>query len=226
MFQKPYPTGDPDIAGFDDQAPDRRILSASANPGSNPGSLGRRAYQRGLQTFVWRAEDANDDEMRYEILYRREGETAWKSLKNDLTEAIFVWDTTSVPNGTYVVKVVASDAPSNTPGASLEGELESSAFDIDNGPPVVNVSSSRLANGRTTIQFEVRDDWSSISKVEYSLDAQRWQVIYPRDGIFDSRIEQFELTLDNTDAAKGLIIRAYDAKNNSATARGDAPTPR
>ena len=121
VFQKPYPTGDPDIAGFDDQAPDRRILSASANPGSNTGSLGRRAYQRGLQTFVWRAEDANDDEMRYEILYRREGETAWKSLKDDLTEAIFVWDTTSVPNGTYVVKVVASDEPSNTPGSVAGG---------------------------------------------------------------------------------------------------------
>ena len=28
------------------------------------------------------------------------------------------------------------------------------------------------------------------------------------------------------DAARGLIIRAYDAKNNSATARGDAPTAR
>ena len=226
VFQKPYPTGDPDIAGFDDQAPDRRILSATANPGSTSSALGRRAYQRGLQTFVWRAEDANDDELRYQILYRREGETGWKSLKSDLEEAIFVWDTTSVPNGTYVVKVMASDEASNTPGAALEGELESSAFDIDNGPPAVVVTSSRPANGRTTIQFDVRDEWSSISKVEYSLDAQRWQVVYPRDGIFDGRTEQFELTLDNADAAKGLIIRAYDAKNNSATARGDVATAR
>ena len=227
VFQKPYPTGDPDIAGFDDQAPDRRILSATGNPGtSSSSSLGRRAYQRGLQTFVWRAEDANDDELQYEILYRREGETGWKSLKSELDEAIFVWDTTSVPNGTYVVKVVASDQAANTPGAALEGELESSAFDIDNGPPAVIVNSARPANGRTTIQFDVRDDWSTISKVEYSLDAQRWQVIYPRDGIFDGRTEQFELTLDNGEAAKGLIIRAYDAKNNSATARGDAPSPR
>jgi hypothetical protein len=57
--------------------------------------------------------------------------------------------------------------------------------------------------------------------VEYSLDAQRWQMVYPRDGIFDSRNEQFELTLENGDGARGLIIRAYDLKNNSATARGD-----
>ena len=226
VFQKPYPTGDPDIAGFDDQAPDRRILSSDAESRSSSSALGRRAYQRGLQTFVWRAEDANDDELRYEILYRREGETAWKSLKNEIEEAIFVWDTTSVPNGTYLVKVVASDQASNTPGAALEGELESSAFDIDNAPPTVTVTASRPANGRTTIQFEVRDEWSSISKVEYSLDAQRWQVVYPRDGIFDSRNEQFELTLENGDAARGLIIRAYDAKNNSATARrGDVRSP-
>ena len=82
------------------------------------------------------------------------------------------------------------------------------------------------ASGRTTISFDVRDELSSIQKVEYSLDAQRWQVVYPKDGIFDSRIEHFDLTLDTTVASRGLIIRAYDAKNNSVTARGDAPTTR
>ena len=140
VFQKPYPTGDPEIAGFDDQAPDRRLLTASAGPGRQQrSSLGRRVYQRGLQTFVWRAEDANDDDLRYRILYRREGETAWKTLKDDLEDAIFVWDTTSVPNGTYVVKVVASDCTvQHARRGALEGELESSAFDIDNAPPVVD----------------------------------------------------------------------------------------
>jgi hypothetical protein len=227
VFQKPYPTGDPDIAGFDDQAPDRRILSASpAGSGSTGGSaLGRRVYQRGLQTFVWRADDDNDDELRYNILYRREGDTGWKTLKTDLSETIFVWDTTSVPNGTYVIKIVASDAPSNTASAALEGELESSAFDIDNSPPTITVSGSRASGNRTTISFQVRDDFSSVQKVEYSLDAQRWQVVYPRDGIFDSREEQFDLTLDTAVINRGLIIRAYDAKNNSATARGDAGAP-
>jgi len=220
VFQKPYPTGDPDIAGFEDQAPDKRILSSTASsstPASSSG-LGRRTYQRGLQTFVWRADDDNDDDLRYEIMYRREGETAWKSLKSGITENIFVWDTTSVPNGTYVVKVVASDSPSNPPGTALEGELESAAFDIDNSPPVITISPAKTAQGRTTISFEVRDDWSAIQKVEYSLDAQRWQMIYPRDGIFDSRVEQFDLTLDADVAARGFIIRAYDTKNNSATA--------
>src|SRR5688572_16343856 len=127
VFQKPYPTGDPDIAGFDSQAPDRRILTATANTAGTGSSLGRRVYQRGLQTFVWRAEDANDDELRYNVLYRREGETVWKALKTDLEEAIYVCDTPSVPNGTYVVNVVAFDEATNTPGSAPEGQLESFA---------------------------------------------------------------------------------------------------
>ena len=69
------------------------------------------------------------------MLYRREGETAWKPLKRGLWDPIFVWDTTSVPDGTYVVKVSATDAPSNSPGTALVGEMESMTFDIDNTPP-------------------------------------------------------------------------------------------
>ena len=102
--------------------------------GTTP-SLGRRAYQKGLLTFVWRAEDDNRDDLVYDVLYRREGETTWRMLKDDLTEAILVWDTTSVPNGRYMLRVMASDAPSNAPSTALTGSLESTTFDIDNTPP-------------------------------------------------------------------------------------------
>ena len=35
-----------------------------------------------------------------------------------------------------------------------------------------------------------------MQRVEYSLDADRWRPIYPKDGIADSRAEEFELVLD------------------------------
>ena len=44
-----------------------------------------------------------------EYQFRREGETTWKVLRSGLTDSILVWDTTTVPNGTYFVRVVASD---------------------------------------------------------------------------------------------------------------------
>ena len=223
VFQRPFPTGDPEIAGFEGEVPDRRFAAQTSgtNPASAP-NLGRRAYQRGLLTFVWRAEDENRDELTYTIQYRRENETAWKVLRNDLADAIVVWDTTSVPNGRYFVRVVASDAPSNSPATALAGTMDSTAFDIDNTPPAITVTNARRDGARMILTFEVRDIDSSVQKVEYSLEGDRWQTVYPRDGIADSRTEQFELTLEGEMATRGVIIRAADALNNITSARGEA----
>ena len=98
---------------------------------------------------MWRAEDENRDELTYEVQYRREGDTSWKSLKQGLMDSILVWDTTSVPNGRYVVRVVASDAPSNSPATALSGDMESAAFDIDNLPPAITVTAVRREGART-----------------------------------------------------------------------------
>jgi hypothetical protein len=222
VFQRPFSTGETELAGFDDAAADVRFAAQSAAaaasglPGPGP-ALGRRIYQKGLQTFVWKADDDNDDRLQFDILYRREGETSWKVLHRGLTDPIFVWDTTSVPDGTYFVKVSASDALSNSPGAALVGELESVSFDIDNTAPRIDLQPATRTGARTTITFTVRDEQSSVQRVEYSLDASRWRLAYPKDGIADSRREDFEVRLDEGEAARSVIIRATDAMNNVAT---------
>ncbi len=222
VFQRPFPT-DPEIAGFDGELPERRLTQQAqgATAGGSP-SLGRRAYQKGLLTFVWRAEDENRDDLVYDVQYRREGETSWKVLKRAVSDPILVWDTTSVPNGRYVLRIVASDAPSNSPTTALSGAMESTAFDIDNAPPAIAVTAVRRDGPRTTIAFEVRDDHSAVQKADYSLDGDRWLTVYPRDGIADSRFEQFELVLEGEAAVRGVIVRATDALNNVASTRGEA----
>jgi hypothetical protein len=135
-----------------------------------------------------------------------------------------VWDTTSVPNGRYILRIVASDAASNAPATALTGAMESTAFDIDNAPPLITVTAVRRDGTKTTIAFDVRDDQSAVLKADYSLDGNRWQTIYPKDGIADSRFEQFELVLDG-DSARGVIVRAADALNNVSSTSADMPTP-
>ena len=227
VFQKPFSTGEAEIAGFDAGPVDRRLSAPQPpQPGGSP-QLGRRGYQKGLQTFLWRAQDGNDDDLSYDVLYRREGETTWKTLKRGLDDPLFVWDTTSVPNGTYVVKIVVSDALANPPGSALLADRESSTFDIDNTPPTITVASATRTNGRTAVRFTVRDLDSPVQRVEYSLDADRWRPIYPRDGIADSRLEEFDLTIETDTADKAIILRAVDAMNNVATGRAEpTETPR
>jgi sugar lactone lactonase YvrE len=229
VFQKPFTTGEPDLAGFEDQTtPDRKLAAAAMAQSGMAGasSLGRRTYQKGLQTLMWKADDENDDELNYDILYRREGETNWTTLRKGVTDTIFVWNTTTVPNGTYFVKVVASDAPSNSPSTALTGELVSTAFDIDNTPPAIIVHSTRAEGGHTIVLFDVRDDYSTIQRVEYSLEGQRWRGVFPKDGIADSKEESYELTIDGDPTERGLILRATDSMNNVATIHVDAPKRR
>jgi hypothetical protein len=225
VFQKPFSTGEPELAGFEDQwTPERRLAQAASQQGTGGSSqLGRRSYQKGLQTIQWKADDDNDDELAYDILYRREGETSWKTLRKGMTESILVWDTNTVPNGTYFIKVVASDAPSNPLSTALAGELESQAFEIDNTPPAIIVTSVRVDRGRTIISFDVRDDHSPVQRVEFSSDGQRWRGVFPVDGIADSREEHFELAIEGELGEKGLTLRASDTMNNIATTHVDAP---
>ena len=230
VFQRPFSTGEMEIAGFEDNTSDGRPSTqagaqVSAGPAAGP-TLGRRVYQKGLQTFVWKAEDENDDRLQFDAFYRREGETTWRPLRRGLWDPIFVWDTTSVPDGTYLVKIAASDAPSNSPGTALVGERESTTFDVDNTPPVIELQPHGGGANRA-LAFVVRDDHSPVQRVEYSLDASRWRVVYPKDGIPDSRREEFEVPLEEGEAGRNVIIRATDAMNNVSTAVSEVRrTPR
>jgi len=219
VFQKPFSTGDPELAGFDDQStPERKLAAqAAAQTGGPAPSLGRRTYQKGLQTLVWRAEDENDDDLLYDVLYRREGEASWTALRKTVSDSILVWDTTTVPNGTYFVKIVASDAPSNSVGEMLTGEMDSVAFEIDNTPPTFTIGGTRTDRGRTIVSFDVKDDHSPIQRVEYSIDGQHWRAVFPVDGIADSRGEHYELAVEGTLGERGITLRASDTMNNVAS---------
>ena len=161
----------------------------------------------------------NDDKLQYDLFYRREGETGWKTLKRGLTDPLFVWDTTLVPDGTYIVRVVASDSPSNPPALALSGDAESAAFDIDNTAPTIRVLGVRRDGSRTIVTFEASDLQSVIARADYSLDGIKWQALYPKDGLCDSRVEQFEVAVDGDVPA--VMLRAMDAMSNIATLRAE-----
>jgi hypothetical protein len=216
VFQKPFSSGETEIAGLDEEAQERRA-GGNLPGGSGAPALGRRIFQKGLQTFQWKADDDNNDELSYDVFYRREGDTTWRVLKTDLRETLLVWDTSSVPNGTYVLKVSASDRRVNPADTALAGELESSSFEVDNVSPTVQLGAIRRDNTRFLVTADVRDADSAVTRVEYSLDAQRWQTAFPRDGILDARQESFELRLEADAAGRTLVVRATDALGNVGT---------
>ncbi len=100
--------------------------------------------------------DDNDDEMIYSIYYRGEGENRWLLLKDHLTDKSYSFDAALLPDGAYTIKVVASDAPSHSPGQALIAERESNRFEMDTTPPRIEDLKASIEGRQIRVTVRVR----------------------------------------------------------------------
>jgi hypothetical protein len=229
------------VAGFGQQAGPPQAspvtLRMPAAPGSQSGSSQRglesprfeappQGYaQKGHQAVLWSAEDANDDELTYSIYYRGENEKDWKLLKDKLEQKFYSWDTNSMPDGAYYLKIVASDEKSNPANEALRAERVSERFVVDNTPPTISEVASQPAPGpagdpAVTVRFRAADAASSIVRAQYSLDAGDWTIVPPEGGLSDSPTEQYSLTLRGVTPGEHTVsVRVYDQFENEAAAK-------
>ncbi len=142
----------------------------------------------------WSAHDDNDDDLVYSIYYRGDGETKWKLLKDKVGDKYYSFDSGLLPDGGYVIRVVASDAPSHSPDEALTSYLDSDRFEVDNTPPVVGDLNATPEVGGMHITFHANDSFSPIKRAEYSVDAGDWQVVDPVGQLSDARTENYDFT--------------------------------
>jgi hypothetical protein len=76
------------------------------------------------------------------------------------------------------------------------------------------MGSVRREGLRFIVSVDIRDADSPLTRVEYSLDAQKWQTAFPRDGILDGRQEGFDVRLESDAEGRTLVVRAADSLNN------------
>jgi len=180
----------------------------------------RRFFQKGARTLTWQATDPNDDTLSYKVFYRTLGESEWHLLADNLSQNYYTIDGNRVPDGTYLFKIVASDAPSNTKEFALSDERISDAIEIDNTPPAIRVSGPSITGQTAEVVFDATDATSRIVRGEYSVDGGTWQLIFPVDGIADSAHESFKLTVAFDKPGEHLIaFRCADSSSNVGTAK-------
>ncbi|MGC1462591.1 MAG: fibronectin type III domain-containing protein, partial [Terracidiphilus sp.] len=187
-------------------------------------------------TVRWSAHDDNGDTLVYSLYLRGDGESVWRLLKKKITEKAYSFDSTLIPDGGYQVKVVASDAPSHSPGDALTSEKISDRFEVDTTPPVITAlkavrgtpCSGAPCSNTLLVSFDAVDSFSPIARAEYSLDAGPWQFLEPVDKISDSRTEHYDFSIAfNEPAGKTsehlITVRAYDRYDNVGVAKTVIP---
>ncbi|MEE4312555.1 MAG: hypothetical protein V2J62_11900 [candidate division KSB1 bacterium] len=172
--------------------------------------------RKGYRSVSWQAIDDNDDELKYHLYYRGMNEVHWRTLARDLHTSKYAWDTERLPDGTYYLKIIATDSLSNPHHLAYSDFKKSEPFDIDNSGPVVDKIKTRLSGTKLTISFTVSDLYNIVDEVTYALDGEDWKTIYPEDSINDSKTERFniETEIKKTGGAHSIVIKALDSVDN------------
>jgi len=168
-----------------------------------------------IKHIHWQASDKDGDTLVYRLYFQAQGDTAWVpvSLDKPLKKMEYSWNTESIPDGWYRIKVVASDEESNPEGEALTDEKVSDPFKVDNTRPDVRTLAYDAATGVLT--GTARDALSLIQFLEYSVDGGDWKYFAPKDGLFDDREKAFEVKLPALAAGEHYIaVRATDAEGN------------
>jgi len=210
--------------GADSKYPQEvEALLNSQNKGNTDNPFnGKKDYNRKLRMVGWNANDANGDELRFSVHYRGVDETTWRPLALGIPDNSIIFDTEPIADGTYLLRVTASDSLDNPGSRACTSERISPIFEVDNTPPVIrDLKVERSADtGPVEVTFWVEDATTRIERVELTVDAGEARVVAPVDEISDSGRESFRITLDNLKAGEHTVaIQAWDQFFNVTAAR-------
>jgi len=168
-----------------------------------------------LVNVTWQVDNPDRDVLRYRLAYRADGQTLWRDMFSEdvvLTDAKYTWNTESIPDGHYAIRVEASDEPSNPPELALQSRAISELVTVDNHPP--RIEGLRLKKGQ--VQGRVADTLGPIARVQMSIDAGPWREVYPSDTLFDGPDERFQASVALSEGPHIIAVRAFDAAGNQA----------
>ncbi|MBN2363385.1 hypothetical protein JXL83_04560 [candidate division WOR-3 bacterium] len=165
------------------------------------------------QGVSFEASDPDGDSITYEVFIRDKNRTDWMKIGWQLKEKHFAFNRLFFADGEYILRVIASDSLSNSAGSFLCDTAFTETFTIDNtGPQIVSFSTSA-----TAANFSAADSRSRIVNVSFSFDGINWTEVEPEDGVFDSKTENFHVTLTGV-ADRVIMIKAIDSHFNQSYA--------
>jgi hypothetical protein len=137
----------------------------------------------------------------------------------ETTETSYEWDTRTVPDGWYAIRVSASDSPDNVNGQQMSAKRVSAPVLVDNTPPRLVSVKAQAAAGSDDIEVSARaeDRLSAIGEVRYAVDGSTdWQPVLPDDKIYDSTSEAVSFTIPDLSPGPHVItLRAVDSQGNA-----------
>jgi hypothetical protein len=123
-----------------------------------------------------------------------------------------------VADGTYEVKVEASDASANPTGQGKTSSRVSDPVVVDTTAPVIGDLKSSTIGRDVSVEMKVVDRTGVVTSASYAVDSSSdWQTVLPSDSIADSPEESFRFTIPGLSPGQHqVMLRALDKRGNPA----------
>ncbi len=168
-------------------------------------------------TVKWDGHDPDQNSLVYDLSLSSDMGKTWTTLKSEVTETKYEWDTTKKPDGAYLLRVTASDRRCQP--WSPESESDTLAVTVDNTPPTVVLSTQSMtvaAEHQVKLSGVVTDKLTPIVSVEYRIDDGDWHSV--PFAVVDSPVTDFVFTTEALALGDHRIeVHAFDAANNVTT---------
>jgi hypothetical protein len=165
----------------------------------------------------WKGHDPDGDTLIYDLSQSADGGKTWQDIKKGVEGDTYSWDTSGLRDGAYLLRVVASDRPSN-PGAAREDDARQLVW-VDNTPPVVVALRSTLSvTAQKTAKFRgaAEDALSPLRGVDYRVDSGKWRAAAV-EGLIGTQEVSFSVETEALTAGDHTVkVRAFDQAGNSA----------
>jgi outer membrane protein assembly factor BamB len=162
--------------------------------------------KEGVFKISYKAGDENKDKLIYKLDFRRMGRSNWIEMKDELEADSYEWDSKTVEDGRYEIRVVTSDERSNTTATKLTGTRISDPVIVDNTGPVIRKYAIEKTGRAATLKLQIADELSVIGSLEYTIDSNtEWKGTLPDDFVFDTTDESFTITTEKLDPGEHVI---------------------
>jgi len=166
----------------------------------------------------WQAEDPGGDALRYQLEARPLGAPRWLTIARDLDQNRYVWDTRKMPEGRYLLRITASDAPDNPGDTHRVSRRQSSPVLVDNTPPeLAEAPEVSVRDGTVRVRLAARDAHAPLDWIRYMVNGEEpWYPVLPEDGIYDSTRETARFMIEDLEAGSHVItLRVSDRLGNT-----------
>jgi hypothetical protein len=152
----------------------------------------RVAVGRTVRIFTWAGSDPDGDRVTFDLEFRARGAAAWRPIVTGSPEMLGSWDTSTVTDGSYDLRLTARDGRDNPAHLAAASSRQLGPVTVDNTPPEVKDATFAPEEGGLRIRLEAADRASALAWAVVELPDGSRERLDPVDGICDSRREKWD----------------------------------